>query len=296
MHHSLAIWLTERPWRAAWMAALLGVLSLQGVFMLVPVASAIVMLVWLVHGAQTGMNVGLAASAAIVGVLLYFQQPIWAAGLAAFMLYGLPMLLAALLGRFQSLNLVYQGLVLLALGIIAAIFLWLPEPNRIWEQMLMQAVEALRESGMKLDEQKALPQLVHSVWGWLLAMWVLISMSGVCLARWWQSLIQKPGAFGAEFRELRSGNVLGTVLVMIVAASFVSDFDWLDSLKWVAMLALALQGLAAAHRRKAQGQLQHGWLVAIYVLLIVPLFSFVTVAILAGWGLADFWKRAMARG
>jgi len=60
---------------------------------------------------------------------------------------------------------------------------------------------------------------------------------------------------------------------------------------WVAVMGLALQGLATAHRRKAEGQLQRGWLVAIYVMLIVPLFSFVTVALLAGWGLADFWRR-----
>jgi len=295
MHHSLALWLTERPWRAAWMAALLGILSLQGVFMLMPVASAVVTLVWLTRGAQTGVNVGLAASAAVIGVLLYFRQPLWAAMLAVGMLYGIPMLLAGLLNRFHSLNLVYQLTVLLALGVTAVIFATLPEPNRLWEQMLAQAIQTLNGSGLQLDEQ-AVPQLAHSMWGSLLAMWVLASMCGLCLARWWQSLLQQPGAFGAEFRELRIGNVIGTALVMIVAASFVSNFDWLDSMKWVAMLALALQGLAAAHRQKQQGRLQHGWLVAIYVLLIVPLFSFVTLALLAGWGLADFWKRAAARG
>jgi len=56
------------------------------------------------------------------------------------------------------------------------------------------------------------------------------------------------------------------------------------------MLGLALQGLASAHRRKAEGQLPRGWLMVIYVMLMVPIFSFITVALLAGWGLADFWR------
>jgi hypothetical protein len=31
--------------------------------------------------------------------------------------------------------------------------------------------------------------------------------------------------------------------------------------------------------------------VAIYVFLIMPFFSFVAVSVLAGWGLADNWRR-----
>lgn len=294
MHRTLAAWLCEHPWRAAWMAALLGLLSLQGAIVLIPVASAIPALLWLVRGAQAGMNVGLSGSAAVIGVLLYFRQPVSIAVASAMVLFGVPMVLAALLRRYASLNLVFQVTLLVALLVLAGIFVVLPAPNVLWEQALTQVFSSLQESGFKLDAQ-FVPQLARTMWGALLAMVALSSVCAVFLARWWQSLLQAPGAFGHEFRELSSGNVLGTLLAMIAAASMVADFAWLDSMAWVAMLGLALQGLAAAHRRKANGQLQQGWLVAIYVLLIVPLFSFVTVALLAGWGLADFWRRAAAR-
>ena len=57
------------------------------------------------------------------------------------------------------------------------------------------------------------------------------------------------------------------------------------------MSALAYQGLAAAHRRKAAKQLGQGGLVAIYVFLIVPLSAFVMVTLLAAWGVADNWRQ-----
>jgi hypothetical protein len=294
VHRSLAAWLCERPWRAAWLAALLGVLSLQGVILMVPVASAIPVLLWLHRGPKFGMNVGLVGSVAVVAVLMYFKQSVLVSVACALILFGLPMLWAALLARFGSLNLVFQLTLLAALMFLAGVFVLLPEPIAIWQQAMEQVFNSLQASGVQMDAQ-FIPQLARTMWGAMVAVLVTTTLGSVFLGRWWQMLQVAPGAFGREFRQLSSGNVLGTVLAMIAAASLVSDFAWLNSMSWVAMLGLALQGLAAAHRRKAEGHLKHGWLVAIYVLLIVPLFSFVTVALLAGLGLADFWKRAAAR-
>jgi hypothetical protein len=294
MHRSLAVWLCKHPWRAAWMAALLGTLSLQGAILLVPVASAIPVLLWLYRGPKTGMNVGLVGIAAVVGVLMYFRQSAWVAVVAGLILFGLPLLLVALLARFGSLNLVFQVTLLSGLLFLAGVFALLPEPNAFWERAMGQVFNSLQGSGLQLDAQ-FIPQLARTMWGALVSVLVMTSLGAMFLGRWWQMLQIAPGTFGREFRQLSSGNVLGTLLAMIAAASMVSDFAWLNSMAWVAMLGLALQGLAAAHRYKAEGHLKHGWLVAIYVLLIVPLFSFVTVALLAGLGLADFWKRAVAR-
>ena len=73
--------------------------------------------------------------------------------------------------------------------------------------------------------------------------------------------------------------------------AFWLDSALIDSLAWVAFAALSFQGLAAAHRSKARGRLNRGWLAAIYVLLIVPLSMSVTVLVLAIWGFADNWLR-----
>lgn len=290
MQRALAAWFVEHPWRAAVVAACLGMMSLQGAVLFVVLASAVPVLVILERGVQAGMNVMLAGCAAIIGTLLWFQQPLWFGLAYAAAILGLPVLLGGLLRRFGSLNLVFQATLALALLGLGLVFMLLPEPTAIWSPLLKQASAALLEAGFELDAQ-LVERLSQAMWGAFVALLVLANLSAVLLARWWQSLLHEPGAFGREFRELRSGLVVGTLVIAVSLASLFADFAWLDSMAWVAMMGLALQGLAAAHRRKAEGHLQRGWLVAIYVMLIVPLFSFITVALLAGWGLADFWRR-----
>jgi hypothetical protein len=72
-----------------------------------------------------------------------------------------------------------------------------------------------------------------------------------------------------------------------------TDVPLIDSLAWVGFVALAFQGLTAAHRSRAGGRLNRGWLVAIYLLLIVPLppSMMLTMFVLALWGFADNWLR-----
>lgn len=289
MHLLLANWLTRHPWQAAVLAGCLGVLSLQGAVLFVVLASAVPVLMTLEHGPRTGGNLMLAVSAAMIGCLMWYQQSAGFALCYALVLFGLPMLLAELMRRTGSLNFVFQLTLLVALIVIASVFMLVPKPGEFWEGFLGRAFDALSQSGIQLDSA-LVPQLARTLWGAMVAVLLMAILSILFLARWWQSLIHEAGAFGREFRELRTGMVLGVVLVLISVAALFADQAWLDSMAWVAMLGLALQGLASAHRRKAEGQLPRGWLMVIYVMLMVPIFSFITVALLAGWGLADFWR------
>ena len=90
---------------------------------------------------------------------------------------------------------------------------------------------------------------------------------------------------------MRLGSVLGVGVTLLFIAAFWTDSDLVASLAWVAFAALSFQGLAAAHRSKAGGRLNRGWLAAIYVLLVVPLSMSITVVVLAIWGFADNWLR-----
>jgi len=289
MHLSLAVWFTKYPWQAAVIAVCLGVLSLQGAVLFVVVASAIPVLITLEHGSRVGGNVMLAVSAAMVGCLMWYQQPVWFAITYALVLFVLPMMLADLLRRTGSLNLVFQLGLLIALTSIAMIYVLVPEPTLFWEQFLGRAFEALSQSGIQFDES-LVPQLARTLWGAMVAVLLLTVLSSVFLGRWWQSRVHAPGAFGQEFRGLGSGVILGVILLVISIVALFADIRWIDCMAWVTMLGLALQGLACAHRRKADGRMPRGWLIVIYVMLMVPFFSFVTVALLAGWGLADFWR------
>jgi hypothetical protein len=116
-------------------------------------------------------------------------------------------------------------------------------------------------------------------------------LGALFLGRWWDSLLRAPGAFGQEYRQLRLGVVLGLLVTAIFLLTLVSDAALVSSLAWVGFAALVFQGLAAAHRSKARGSLNRGWLAAIYVLLIVPISTSITVFVLALWGFADNWLR-----
>jgi hypothetical protein len=82
---------------------------------------------------------------------------------------------------------------------------------------------------------------------------------------------------------------------VLFIVALLSESPLIASLVWVAFTALAFQGLAAAHRSKAVGRLDRGWLVAIYVLLIVLPVTSIVVFILAIWGFADNWLRPGVR-
>ena len=290
MHRSLAAWFAGHPWRAAVVAACLGVMSLQGAVLFVVLASAVPVLVMLERGVRAAVNVMLTAAFAIIAVLLWFKQPLWFGAVYAALVLGLPLLLGGMLRHYGSLNLVFQVILLVSLLGLGLVFVILPAPTTIWVQLLNQAFATLSQAGFEMDVT-LIDRLAQSMWGAFVSVLVLANFSAVLLGRWWQSLLHAPGAFGREFRELRSGMIVGGLLVVLAIGSLFIDAAWLNSMAWVAMMGLALQGLAAAHRRKAEGQMQRGWLVAIYVMLIVPLFSFITVALLAGLGLADFWRR-----
>jgi hypothetical protein len=119
---------------------------------------------------------------------------------------------------------------------------------------------------------------------------VLLAMCALFLARWWQTRPQQAGQFGAEFRELRLGVVLGAAAAVAIVASLLSTSSLVDDLARLFLGALMIVGLAAAHRFKATGRLSTGWLWLIYVLLVLA--APITVAALAGWGFVDNWLRS----
>jgi len=291
MYGAVAAWLTERPWRAALVAACFGLFSLQSAMLFGAVASAIPVLVLLERGGLAGTNVMLAGSVSVIGTLLYFGQSGLVALSYAVLLFGLPTLMGEVLRRSGSLTLLFQLTVLVALLVLCAIYALLPTPARIWQQLLHQAFDALAQAGVTTNESVIEP-LARILWGAVTAVLAFSSLGSVFLARWCQALLHAPGAFGKEFQQLRTGVVLGTILLAATIASFASSSELLASMAWVAIMALGLQGLATVHRAKAEGHLRRSWVVAIYVLLVVPLSMFVTVLVLAVWGLVDQWTRA----
>ena len=297
MHRALAAWLIERPWRAAVASAVCGALSPQMLLPFAVLAGAIPSLVALRFDAKAAFGVAVTgAIAAAVVVLAAIEPSGWILATLA-VLFVSPVLLALLLRNSGSLNLCFQVAVLGAAGMLIAVHLALPDPVAVWTPLLHQVLDSMAQAGIRLegDQDEIVAVWARTMWGALAALALATVFGGVLLGRWWLSLLQSPGQFGVEYRRLRLGFTLGIVTTALFVLALLTESSLLASLAWVAFAALAFQGLAAAHRLKAGGRLNRGWLAAIYVLLVVPLSMSITVFILAVWGFADNWFRPRAQ-
>ena len=293
MHRAIAAWLTERPWRAAGVIAFFAVLA-QLVPPLTVFASAVPVLSALRFDARNGLIVA-AIGAAAASWLNYSLVPEVMAGTfvgIALTFFG-PLGFSLLLKRTGSLNLSFQVAVLsIAVG-LAIVHAVLPDPVAFWKPLLAQMLDSMQTAGIKLegDREALIAGLALAMWGALGALTLATLFGSMLLGRWWETLLRAPGAFGAEYQNLRLGVALGVTVTVVFVLAMALDSPLFSALSWVAFVALAFQGLAAAHRSRAGGRLNRGWLAAIYLLLIVPLSMMVTMFVLALWGFADNWLR-----
>jgi hypothetical protein len=293
MHHAIAARLTERPWRAAVAIAFFGALA-QLLPPFTVFACAIPVLSALRFDARIGLGVaaiGVAASCAIIYALVPAVMTGTFIGIS--MTFLGPLALTLLLKRTGSLNLCFQVAVLSVAVLLGIVHVALPDPVAFWTQLLTQMMDSMQAAGLKIegDREALIASVAPAMWGALGALTLATVFSSLLLGRWWETLLRAPGAFGAEYRSLRLGVALGVAVTVIFALAMTIDAPLISALAWVAFVALAFQGLAAAHRSRAGGRLNRGWLAAIYLLLIVPLSMMVTMFVLALWGFADNWLR-----
>jgi hypothetical protein len=209
-----------------------------------------------------------------------------------------PVALALLLRQTGSLNLCFQVAVLGVAALLIAILVAVSDPVAMWTTFFNEVLAPTLASAVMSESDKAalIQAWARAISGVLAGLTLAVIFGALLLGRWWQSLLEAPGGFGGEYRRLRLGLTLGLTITVLFAAALASGSIVVDSLAWVAIIALAFQGLAAAHRSKAQGRLSRGWLAAIYVLLIALLSTWVTVLVLAIWGFADNWLKPRSSG
>jgi hypothetical protein len=299
MHRAIAVWLTERPWRAGVASAIAGALA-PLMLPLTPVfAAAIGVLIALRFDARRAIAVAVASALAAGVLVLAADSTTRSIAITAWMTAMLlaPTLLALLLRRTGSLNLCFQTAVLVMALAVVVIHLALPDPVAVWYEPLNAVIDAMLEAGVPLQGDRALlvAAWARTMWGALVAITLGVALCALFLGRWWATLLIAPGSFGDEYRRLRLGVVLGVATTGLFVLTFIVDMPLVGALAWVAFTALSFQGLAAAHRSIASGGFNRGWLAAIYVLLVVPISTAITVVALGVWGFADNWLRPRAK-
>jgi hypothetical protein len=292
MNRSLAQWLAGNPGAAVAVTALLGLLPLVGFGLLFFLPGAVPALIALVRGPRTGALVALGAAAMLAGAMLLFGRPFGVGVVYAAWLLGPPLLLAILLERTGSLSLCLQVATLAAMGMLVALHTSLGDPQEFWAPFIRDLSQEMQRRGLPMDlQQDGLAEtLARTLWGWIAVLTMLLAMGAVFLARWWQTLPEQAGQFGAEFRELRLGLVLGIAAAAVFVASLLTEPLLVDDLARLMLGALVLVGLAATHRAVAQGRLGTMWLWVTYATLV--LVAPAAVLALAAWGFIDNWLRS----
>lgn len=171
-----------------------------------------------------------------------------------------------------------------------------------WQTRLVPVSSTPDEaSGM----QDLLPELMRVLEAWapvtsgIMAIgFLFLLILTLFLARWGHAVLDNPGGFGSEFRTLTMPRVVAhATLVLGVCVFFLSGpaADAATELVMLTMVLHMVQGLAVVHGVANLMGAARGWIVLLYVLLLLmPISSFV-VLLLATVGFSDGWVRYRER-
>ena len=292
MNRSLAGWLADNPRGAVFVTGLFALLPLFGGGFAFFLPGAVPALLTLQRGPRAGLAVAIGASLLLAAAMWGFGRPAQVGVVYAAWMLVPPLLLAVLLGHSGSLSLCLQVATLAAVVLVVVLHATLGDPTRFWEPYLRELAQEMERHKLPLavDVDTFVKAFARTLWGWVAVLTMVLAMSALLLARWWQSLIGQTGTFAAEFRALRLGRVLGTVSVLVIGLAFWLDHAVIDDLARVFLGALLLVGLAAVHRYRAERNLHAAWLWVTYAGLVIV--SPIMVPALAGWGFVDNWVRS----
>ena len=298
---TFANWVMKGRMQAVVVATVLAMLAVL-VTPLGLISAAVIALTFLRQGLKEGGLVLGSALLAITGLGgLLFQMPMGTL-LVGMLLWVPAAALGAIMGRTGSVRLAIEAAAVLAALVVLAQYAMMADPAAFWADALN---EFLRE---RLDQEilatADLDEFIGLMAGWMAggmaAVWFLGSVVSLLLARYWSSLIDRPGAFGEEFRQLRFGRwllLLVPVLLLLGVILTGGEPSLLGHLYLVGMMVFLVQGISVAHGLVAEFGGSPAWLVGLYLLLIFVAPQGVTMVALVGYtdGWLDFRARARAR-
>lgn len=298
---AFATWVMKGRMQAVIAATVFAVLALL-ITPLALLSVAVVVLTVMRQGWREGALVVGSALLAIAGLGgLLFQMPI-AVALIGAMLWLPAAILGGVMGRTGSLRYAIEAAALGGAIIVVLQYVLLGDPAAFWAGSLDALLTArLQDQAIDPAQIEALVAMV-SVWmaGGVGAAWFLGTTAALSLARYWAALIDEPGAFGAEFRELRFSRWLLIVVPLLLIVGVVLSGGkpgLLAQLFMVGTTVYLIQGISVAHGLVAAFGGSTAWLVGLYLLVILVAPHGATLVSAAGYadGWVDFRARARAR-
>ena len=170
---------------------------------------------------------------------------------------------------------------------------WLAKHWDEWRDMMRQSMPDAPQARMSVTPADVARAATHL----MLSSWVFGVMMSMLLARWWHARMDNPGGFGREFKEFRLPRWVAFATVALMVLSFLVDGGLrtlTGTLSQVGMLLFMVQGVAVAHGVVAIRSAHVGWLVAMYLMLLVlmpmSLYAIALTGFFDHW--LDYRKRA----
>lgn len=259
-------------------------------------SGASVALVTLRLGLQAGLQICLLSTLAVTALMLLLQLPLQL-GVVFLLVLWLPVWALALsLRRTAAPARSIVMAMLFGAMLLLGFYLVNDNPTQWWLAMLSQLLEPMLQQIPEAElpqVQANMLELAEQMSG-VMAAGMMASLLGcLLLGRWWQALQYNPGGFGDEFRRLRLGKRLASAALLLAAAQLLwqlgqgSASGLLRDLLALGQVAFALQGVAVCHAVVRLSRSHKGWLVAMYLLLL--LFMGQAVLLLAMVGVLDNW-------
>ena len=207
-------------------------------------------------------------------------------------------LLAMVVRRTRSQGLAIEAAAGLGIAAVLVMHFVIGDPAAWWRELLaeffalaMQSADAQVVAQFELVLNAWAPRMTR-IFG---AVSVIGLVGTLLLARCWQAMLDNPGGFGREFRQLRLGlPMLGVSAALGIAAWLIgAGSPLISDLMGPLSAMLAFQGLAVVHTFARARKISVAWLVAMYGLLIVP--PHLALPVLAVTGLADGLMNLRAR-
>lgn len=292
MFQALASYAVRGPAQAALVASSTLVLSTL-IAPLVVVSSAIVALVWMRSGPKAGaLAVGLSL---LLSTIIAAFSALPALAPAGVMLSSwLPVIVMGwVLRETVSLNLAFLAGAVLVGMVVLAVYAAIPDPAAGWQELFGRLLDnpGLRPRRLEGLEPQEINNLMATaskfVTGLYAAILFIIAALSLLLARSWQARLFNPGGLQKEFHQLRFGSTASLVALGIIVLAVTTRFEVFYSLGILVCAVFLLQGLAIIHALIARRNLPAGWLVGVYLLLMLMMPE--SLIFVAAVGVTDAW-------
>jgi len=177
-------------------------------------------------------------------------------------------------------------------GMLAVLagYLLIPDPVQMWQDLLLQILPELGSEAEQLQLGDTVSQAAKMMTGILAVALALNVLFSLLVGRWWQAMLYNPGGFREEFHQLRLPKLLAIVALFSLLLSWLAGEGaelLAGNLLIVLVFFYLLQGLAICHAVVTGRGMHIGWLVGLYVLMLIALPQMTVLLVLLA--LADSW-------